>query len=144
MHRACLVLGPCLSLEQEEKKDSQSNGQNDQSCIDLLHSCTRYIPECMNRVKLCTILTVTINYFPVHTRYNRSCTWCRDIQGQTKTIQPSLHIPYLQFGQLPQSFFSWQPIHFPQLGRLAIFDLFDSLAPSSCGWLRFVPWPVGM
>ena len=37
MHRACLVLGPCLSLEQEEKKDSQSNGQNGQSCIDLLN-----------------------------------------------------------------------------------------------------------
>ena len=56
MHRACLVLGPCLSLEKEEKKDGQSNGQNGQSCIDLLHSCTQYIPECMNRVKLCTIL----------------------------------------------------------------------------------------
>ena len=104
---------------------------NGQLCIDLPNQShvPGYIPECMNRVNLCTIDC-----------HNKLFPW----QKQTIAIQPSLHIPYLQFRQLPQSCFSWQPIHLPQLGRLVIFGFFGSLAPSSCGWLRFVPWSVAM
>ena len=52
---------------------------------------------------------------------------------------------YLQFRQILQSSFSRQPGHFPQYDRFFVwyFGFLGSLAPlgSSCGLVRFLPWP---
>ena len=101
------------------------------------HACT-ILSVCSLHVHMKAIAhannwSLTLAFHIIFTRTLVNLTCARLLQRHS----------YLQFAQIPQSSFSRQPIHFSQRDRLFLLGFLGSLAPlaSSCGLVRFLPWP---